>query len=281
VSDRLGGRSDPLRDELRGVLGEPVALEVLKRKPGRRQTLRAMGARRSAIVKVYASERAPLVAARVAALGAGPAEPRVPQVLLVAPALRTVVLSEVPGRPLRTALLSGDAEACRRAGAALGAWHAAWRSRAPSPLRRHTVERELEILDRRAEEVAPALAEAVRAAARELSEPWPCTTVVHRDLYEEQVLLDETIGLIDLDDVALGPPELDLGNLLAHVQLLSLRRGTGLDAMSEELLAGYAASGAAIDHRQLDRCRRLALLRLACIHDEPALLEPAVATWTR
>jgi Ser/Thr protein kinase RdoA (MazF antagonist) len=256
------------------LLGGPVALEPLKHKPGRRQTLRATGARGSAIVKIYSSERAPLVAARVAALAAGPAEPRVPEVLLVEPELRTVVLSEVPGRPLREALLSGDAEACRRAGQALGAWHLAWRSRAPAPLRPHGVERELEILGRRAEEARPALAEAVRAAARGLAEPWPYPTVVHRDLYEEQVLLDGTVGLIDLDDAALGPPELDLGNLLAHVLLLSLRSGRDLEAMGEQLLAGYAAT---IDHALLDRCRRLALLRLACIHDKPALLEPATA----
>jgi hypothetical protein len=34
---------------------------------------------------------------------------------------------------------------------------------------------------------------------------------VHRDLYEEQVLLGERVALIDLDDAALGPPELDIG----------------------------------------------------------------------
>jgi Ser/Thr protein kinase RdoA (MazF antagonist) len=260
---------------LEQILGAPVMLEELKHKRGRRRTLRARGAERTAIVKLYASDRTELVAARIGALADGPPEPAVPRLLAIEPALHMVVLSHVPGRPLREALLTADTAACRRAGEALGAWHRAWRSCSPAPLRGHTPERELELLERRAEGMAPAVAGAVRAAARELGEPWPVPTVVHRDLYEEQVLLGDQVGLIDLDDVALGPPELDLGNLLAHIQLLTLRTGDRLDAMSEQLLAGYAGFGGTLDAPLLDRCRRLTLLRLACIHDRPDLLELA------
>ena len=38
-------------------------------------------------------------------------------------------------------------------------------------------------------------------------------------------MVGERIGLIDLDDSALGPPELDLGNLLGHLLLLERRSG--------------------------------------------------------
>jgi Ser/Thr protein kinase RdoA (MazF antagonist) len=252
-------------------VGAPVVLEQLKHKPGRRRTLRARGPEGTAIVKLYASDRAATVAARIAALAAGPPEPVLPRLLASEPARHLVVLSEVPGRPLRHALLGGDAAACRRAGRSLGRWHRAWQGRGPAPLRRHGVDRELEILHRRADTASPALGAAVRASAAELVEPWTCSTVVHRDLYEEQVLLAGRVGLIDLDDAALGPPELDVGNLLAHVELLSLRSGLDLRAMSEQLLTGYAGSGAALDGELLDRCRRLARLRLACIHDEPRL----------
>jgi streptomycin 6-kinase len=264
-----------LDGKLRELLGPPVALEVLKDKPGRRRTLRAVGSRRNAIVKVYASERAPTVAARLAALRDGPAEPRVPEVLLVEPSSRTLVLSEVPGRPLRELLLSGDAGASQRAGQVVGSWHLAWRSRRPAALREHTVERELQILRRRTEEAAAATARAVGAAARELSEPWRCCTVVHRDLYEDQIVLDEKVGLIDLDDAAWGPPELDAGNLLAHLDLMSIRCGHRLEPMSDAFLAGYAESGAPLSTGELERCRRLAQLRLACIHDEPELVSLA------
>jgi aminoglycoside phosphotransferase (APT) family kinase protein len=100
---------------------------------------------------------------------------------------------------------------------------------------------------------------------------------VHRDLYEEQILLGDEVGLIDLDDTALGPPELDAGNLLAHVELLSLRSGRDLGVMSEEFLAAYVRAGAPLDWRLVDRCRRLARLRLACIHDEPEFIPSSVA----
>jgi aminoglycoside phosphotransferase (APT) family kinase protein len=264
-----------LHSMLGGVVGGGVELEELKHKQGRRRTLRARGPEGTAIVKLYASDRAAMVAARIVALGAGPSEPVLPKLLSIEPALHVVVLSEVPGRPLREALVRGDGAACRRAGEVIGAWHRAWRSRAPEPLRRHTVERELAILDRRADGVSPAIGDAVRSAARELSAAWPCPTVVHRDLYEEQVMLGESVGLIDLDDAALGPPELDVGNLVAHVELLSLRSGRDLGPMTDRLLAGYASGGPGLDAALLDRCRRLTLLRLACIHDEPRLLEPA------
>ncbi len=256
---------------LERLLGAPVSLEELKHKPGRRRTSRASGPDGTAIVKEYASGRAATVAARIGALAAGPAEPVLPRVLASEPALRLVVLSEVPGRPLRHALLAGDAATCRRAGEVLGGWHRAWRGRAPKPLRRHGIERELELLHRRAEGVAPPLGAAVRKAAAELGGPWDCSTVVHRDLYEEQIMVADRIGLIDLDDAALGPPELDVGNLLGHVDLLALRSGRDLSVIGEQLLAGYARTGAALDGRLLERCRLLTRLRLACIHDEPEL----------
>jgi Ser/Thr protein kinase RdoA (MazF antagonist) len=264
-----------VRSRLEAVLGAPVVLEELKRKPGRRCTFRAAGSKRTAIVKVYASARAATVAMRVAALSAGPSEPRVPAVLLVEPRLRTVVLSEVPGIPLRVAVLEGDASACRRAGAALGRWHGFWYGWAPAALGPHTVERELEILRSQAERAPATIAAAVSALASAGTDGWAPTTVVHRDLYEEQVLLGEQVGLIDLDDAAAGPPELDVGNLCAHLELLGLRRGRDLTPVEWLLLEGYASTGPPLDRSLLDRCRRLALLRLACIHGIEALVERA------
>jgi Ser/Thr protein kinase RdoA (MazF antagonist) len=257
---------------LEGILGAPVELKELKHKPGRRRTLRARGPAGSAIVKLYASDRAATVAARVGALADGPPEPVVPRVLACEPAVHMVVLSDVPGSPLSRALLGGDAPACRRAGEALGRWHLAWRGRAPDQLRPHGMERELEILERLAETMSRGLAADVRSAAADLTEPWDCPTVVHRDLYEEQILLGDRVGLIDLDDAALGPPELDAGNLVAHLELLALRSGRDLGAMTDELVAGYADAGAPLDAGLLDRCRRLARLRLGCIHKEPTLI---------
>jgi hypothetical protein len=263
-------------DVLTPMVGAPVTFEELKHKPGRRRTLRAHGPKGSAIVKVYGSDRASIVASRVAALAAGPREPVTPAVLLVDPALHLVVLSDMPGRPLRDALVDGELATCRRVGAALGAWHAWWTGVAPAPLRRHTINRELEILSARVEAASLPIARRVAGALPGLEREWPHSTVVHRDLYEEQILIEESIGLIDVDDAALGPPELDLGNLLAHVELLELRHGRDLAREKRALLDGYAETGRPLHQALLDRCRRLTLLRLACLNDDLRLVEVAL-----
>jgi Ser/Thr protein kinase RdoA (MazF antagonist) len=260
---------------LEGIVGAPVRLVRLKHKPGRRETLRASGPRGSAIVKLYASDRAPVVARRVGALAAGPPEPEVPAVLHVDPARRFVVLSEVPGEPLRAALLAGDGDACARAGAVLGRWHATWSGVQPADLRPHTAAREHAILAERAAAAAPEVGRAVRSEARRLTGDWRCSTVVHRDLHEEQLLVGDRVGLIDLDDAALGPPELDVANLLAHIDLLALRMRRDLTAECDALAAGYADAGPPMHAALLTRCRRLTLLRLACLNDDLALVERA------
>jgi Phosphotransferase enzyme family len=258
-------------ENLEPIVGAPVELEQLRDEPGRWRELRASGPVRNAIVKLYAGELVEKVASRVAAVSDGPPEVAVPRVVLTDPALDMVVLSEVKGDPLTGRLLAGDAAACRCAGAAVGLWHRAWVGSTPQPLRPHGVERELKTLDRHAKAASPELAAMVRRAAADLGEPWDCTTVVHRDLSDEHILVGERIGLIDLDHAALGPPELDAGNLMAHVDLLSLRSGRDLAAMSDEFRLGYEGFDQRLDEMLLDRCRRLARLRLACIHDEPRL----------
>jgi aminoglycoside phosphotransferase (APT) family kinase protein len=257
------------------VLEGPVRLAILKHKPSRRCTWLATSSTGSVIVKAYASDRAATVAARVAALAAGPDEPTVPEVLLVDQQRRLVILSEVPGVPLRAAILSGDLQQCRRAGAAMARWHRWWEDGPPAPLAHHTIDAELAALDRWLARLPAGHRRSRSAIANELAQPWPCTTAVHRDLYEEQVVLRERVGLIDLDDAAAGPPELDLGNLAAHLDLLALgqaplvaRRGAGA------FFAGYRTI-TTVDADRFERCRRLSLLRLACIHRDQRLVHLA------
>jgi hypothetical protein len=256
---------------LEQIVGSPVKLEQLTHRPGLRRTLRASGPVRTAIVKLYASNRAATVAGRVGALAAVPPGVAVPRLLLSDPVLHMVVLSEVPGEPLTGAILEGDLAASRCAGAAVGSWHRSWRGHAPKPLCHHGADRELTMLHKCADAVSPRLAEAVRRAAEGLGDPWTCSTVVHRDLTDAQILMGERVGLIGLDYAALGPPELDVGNLLAHVDLLSLRSGRDLAGAREEIVLGYEGFDNKLDDELLDRCRRLARLRLACVHAEPRL----------
>jgi Ser/Thr protein kinase RdoA (MazF antagonist) len=253
-------------------VGAPAEYEELKHKPGRRVTLRTRGPNGSAIVKLYRSDRAAHVAERISSLTGGPAEPEVPEVLTVDIARRMLVLSEVVGVPLREAVLAGNRHECRRAGAAIAEWHRAWTGREPPLLDRHTVEDELAALVDRAALAPREIGTRVAASLPAVRGAWDAVTVVHRDLYEEQVLLGERVGLIDLDDIALGPPELDVGNLVAHLDLLELRSERDLSAGREAFLEGYE-SVAELDRELLERCRLLARLRLACIHEEPRLLD--------
>lgn len=55
--------------------------------------------------------------------------------------------------------------------------------------------------------------------ARDAALGWPALTVIHGDFHPGQCLQDRTgkVWLIDLDDLALGPHEADLGNLAAWI----------------------------------------------------------------
>lgn len=261
---------------LADIVGSPFELKELKNTPNRRRTFRARGPRRTAIVKQYASDRGAVVARRVAALAAGPAEPVVPLVLHFDQESHTVVLSEISGQPLRHSLLFREIGACRRAGAALGTWHAAWSGAAPDGLSEHTAAREIDTISLLLEGTSPPVTRAVSDALPVLSGAWRCTTVVHRDLHEENVLIGELVGLIGLDDAALGPPELDMGTLVAHLELLERRRRVSLVDPTRALFDGYEKTGPALDRVLLNRCRALALLRLACLEDDLRLARAAL-----
>lgn len=74
----------------------------------------------------------------------------------------------------------------------------------------------------------------------------PVVGVLHRDLHDKQILLDdgERIGLIDVDTLARGERALDIANVLAH---LELREAQGLLQPRQRKAAQsafFAASGA-------------------------------------
>lgn len=78
----------------------------------------------------------------------------------------------------------------------------------------------------------------------EQTEPPPTNfALIHRDLYDQQILLTDNgrIGLIDLDDIAMGDPMLDVGNFLAHMHLMThwRRRPEKLGRVRRRLLSAY------------------------------------------
>src|SRR5699024_1543681 len=75
--------------------------------------------------------------------------------------------------------------------------------------------------------VLEALGRAVARAATTIAMagPVPRRSLLHRDLDDKQLLVDgDGVGMLDVDTLGLGDPALDVGNLLAH---LDLRVGQG------------------------------------------------------
>ncbi len=61
------------------------------------------------------------------------------------------------------------------------------------------------------------LADAVNSLSP-LVEQWRPISIAHNDFYDDQVsvLPDGRLALVDIEDVGLGDPLLDVGNCLAH-----------------------------------------------------------------
>ena len=99
----------------------------------------------------------------------------------------------------------------------------------------------------------------------------------HRDLHDKQVLWDgRTPGLLDLDTAARAEAALDVGNLLAHLELRAL--AGSLPAEAARAAAGYLRD--AVEHlpttpERTEVYTRSARLRLACVY----AFRPAASPW--
>ncbi|PYG00473.1 hypothetical protein SAMN05216184_10343 [Georgenia satyanarayanai] len=236
-----GGADARLR-ALREVLAEDGSRLVAHR-PGRRAVVRVSGTDGTVreYVKVVRPGKAPDLARRgglVAEL-VGDVVP-VPRLVDASRVERGVLCwSVVPGRTLHDLGADGgwgaaDARAAwEAAGRAVARLHAA----PAGPVEaRHGAEEELDAV---ASWLGPAVAhglldagtvararERVTAVLRNAPAD-PVLGVLHRDLHDKQLLLDDagTVGMIDVDTLAVGERALDVANLLVH---LELRQAQGL-----------------------------------------------------
>jgi aminoglycoside phosphotransferase (APT) family kinase protein len=85
---------------------------------------------------------------------------------------------------------------------------------------------------------------------------------VHGDLHPGQFIRDRRgqVWLIDLDDLALGPPEVDFGNLAA---CLATRRPGPLHEMARHAIAGVVAETPSANPALVAHFCEIALLRRA------------------
>jgi aminoglycoside phosphotransferase (APT) family kinase protein len=263
---------------------------LLRHKPGRRALVRyvielADGRREALLGKLRAKAPDRHTARihdtlRVAGLdGAGPASVGVPPARGRIDDLHLWLQEEVPGTPLGSLLAPGaDPGPLARTGAALARLHAT----PPATTRRWTLADEADVLDgalRRtaerlrganlpqearpgeyARDISKTLSAIAREARARLAALAPAPSRgLHRDFYFDQVLVDGArIWLVDFDLHARGDAAIDIGNFLAHLDELGLRRYGGADALApqaEAFLAGYAAVA------ELPEAPRVATLR--------------------
>jgi aminoglycoside phosphotransferase (APT) family kinase protein len=171
------------------------------------------------------------------------------------------------GEPLSELILRGRASdsELRATGAALARLH---KGSAPALQIRDPNSEGLKLVElgETLRRLTPLWHDAARRAAERVADIVacdPCSKVVtHGDFYSQQVLLDAgAVFIIDLDEVAIGTPGMDLGNFVAHLEfdvlLGQLRpeeaervRGVLSDGYSkiaelpsEQLLAAYTAAG--------------------------------------
>jgi len=242
--------------------------EVMKHRVGKRwlirytlNTPRAAGAqRRTVVAKLYLkAARAARIYGLMCALhrdvfaDAGPL--RIPAPLLLAADVGLILQEHIAGADLRAALSGGDAV---RPLTLAGRWLSRLHAAGPLPgLPVKSLAHELRKVDDWCEMLAPHLSpreaarldrarDALRAGAADLAAPALAT--IHRDFYYANVLWDdESLWVVDFDQMALGDPAQDVGHFLANLVDLGRKTPGSDDAVataSEAFLAGYRAASA-------------------------------------
>lgn len=85
--------------------------------------------------------------------------------------------------------------------------------------------------------------------------------LLHGDLHVGQFIVTprDAVWMVDLDDLAIGPPEADLANFTAH--LATTEPGPGIAAWSQRVCEAWAMIGQSLDEPVFQRYLQLALLR--------------------
>lgn len=242
----------------RAFLPDVVVHEVLRHVAGRRITVAARWDDNTVIVKVFHGPRARGNHRRLTALARAGVGDLVPWSLGHDPSGHVGVVGFRPGEILERVDRTTFLDTCGAAGRALHRLHGC----AAQLDREWTLDDEVEQLRRR----TPArLMPVIDALLPGLRGPGHGPLVPsHRDCHPRQLVADgDTVSWIDLDDCAMAPRGLDVGNMLAHLRreaIVGRRQRSEVDEARSAFLSGYAHP---VLHDDLVRWEVLALLRLA------------------
>lgn len=249
-----------------------VELTALRYKPERRYVAR-MTARgdSSALLKVY-TESDYIAARRATRAFSSRDLLRVPQQLGHSDRYHALALEWLPGRSLNQAvqLLTVDRDMVRAAGVALAELHA----QEEVDLAHLSRQAEIHALFSAANAVAavcPYLGEYACVLAQRLAADLATLPEgahpIHGDFSPDQVvLIDGSVGVLDLDAAVRGIPEADLGSFIARLERDSLQGdilACHAEEMTRALLEGYRAAGGTYVPARVGLYTATALLRLA------------------
>jgi Ser/Thr protein kinase RdoA (MazF antagonist) len=236
---------------------DATVVRVLRHVRGRRVSTLVSTPRGPAVLKVFATSRARGGHRRLVALAESPAGPFVPRSIGNRKG-HLLLIEFVPGVPMSEVDDGALREAAALAGQALRAMH-------DSEVvldRVWTVEREFEQLRRTAGPGTSPLVE--RVIARTTLSPDAPMVPSHRDFHPAQVVVgDDGVRFVDLDDAAMAPRGLDVGNFVAHLEAeaeVGRRSRPAVSAAIAAFLAGYR-----IQPQAFDAWRRLTLARLVAL----------------
>ncbi|WP_189799441.1 phosphotransferase [Tateyamaria sp. syn59] len=238
-------------------------------KPHRRAMIRYEGSVRAVLGKLRAKghdDTAPRIQSGLRAAGLNGRDGiGVPRVVGVAEDIPVWFQEEVYGTPLGQLIATPHAaSAMRKTGRALAALHCT----APQTNRHWSHDNELAVLSRAVLD-GPEADLAWLASECMATLPPAVDVGLHRDFYFDQIIVGpETTWLVDLDLHAIGDAAIDLGNFIAHLTELDLRRGGdghAYDDLVRDFLEGYAELRTLPDPHRIDTMRWVSLARHVAI----------------
>lgn len=237
-------------------------VRLLRHLPGRRVTTLVVMGDKLVVVKVFASPRARGNARRLGLIASGPAGRIVPTSVACDPDGHIHLLTYHEGVELDHLSGTPFVAGCHQAGTELRRLHDC----GVQLDRRWGWEQEVAQLERHA---LPSTIGAVREAIRhrpDAEADWVCA---HRDCHPAQLIVGPAgdARWVDLDDCAMAPRSLDVGNMVAHLRRERLRGGCAPDvALAAEagFLDGYRGVSA-VHLGDLERWIDVAVLRLAAL----------------